>query len=53
MRHFPYPLILSFSRKGRRDALNDPLPLRERVAAGFAGRRVRGCGVFPINGSGY
>ncbi len=36
------PLTLSLSRKGRGDARNNPLPLRERVAAGLAGRRVRG-----------
>ena len=36
------PLTLSLSRKGRGDDENNPLPLRERVAAGFAGRRVRG-----------
>jgi cobaltochelatase CobN len=36
------PLTLSLSREGRGDDENNPLPLRERVAAGFAGRRVRG-----------
>ncbi len=37
-----HPLTLSLSRQGRGDARNNPLPWRERVAAGSAGRRVRG-----------
>ena len=38
------PSPLSLSREGRGDASTNPLPLRERVAAGLAGRRVRGTG---------
>ena len=44
-----YPLILSFSRKGRRDAVANasvlPLPLRERVG-------VRGSDFSRISDSG-
>jgi len=36
------PLTLSLSRKGKGHDENNPLPSRERVAAGPAGRRVRG-----------
>ncbi len=36
------PLTLSLSRKGRGNDVNNPLPLRERVAADFVGCRVRG-----------
>ncbi len=50
MRHSAVPLILSFSRKGRRDvvacASGLPLPLWERAG-------VRGIDVSQINNSGY
>ena len=36
---------------GRGDDENNPLPLRERVASGFAGRRVRGEDVPRTNNS--
>ena len=50
MRHSAVPLILSFSRKGRRNGVTSaselPLPLRERVG-------VRGVDVSQINDAGY
>jgi len=50
MRHLAFPLILSFSRKGRRNAVASatvlPLPLWERAG-------VRGLDVSRIRDSGY